>query len=63
MSSGDTTDIIDAIDGLYYPDKEVGSETTPAEKFMEVVGHCLYVAPAVATVDAFSGKSKCTTRV
>ncbi|XP_072027330.1 carboxylesterase 5A-like [Amphiura filiformis] len=54
FAPGDTTDIVDAVEGLYYPNKDVSDESTPLEKLLEASGDCLFVAPAVATVDAFS---------
>ena len=38
------------------PDRDNIDDTTPLEKFLEVTGDYLFVAPAVATADAHSGK-------
>ena len=53
IAPGDTNDIADAVQGLY----NTHNRTSPLYKFLEAAGDSLYVAPAVATVDAHCGKS------
>lgn len=51
IAPGDTNDIADAVQGLY----NTHNRTSPLYKFLEAAGDSLYVAPAVATVDAHCG--------